>query len=112
MKKDHNNKCLYYMKKVFFHIYIQQLILTYSVFMLFSSDIENLFFREYDKIFSSIRAVILFLSIVEFCMCNAFEKNYTFSIFFFIDFVDLISLITEVSFIFDYFLEFLDDNGK
>lgn len=111
-KKSFIKRVSNFVRKVFFHIVTQYLIVIFASFLLFSSDIEVLVNNHnLDMVFDNIRTFMLGFFITEFCCSNLYEHKYTFSFYFIIDFTDLVSLATEVSRVWNPFIEYLESNS-
>lgn len=108
MRKE-NNKFIYFLNKTFHHIYTQLVIISLSIFLLFSSDAEVVFLPYSIKpVLIWARNFCLIFFLTEFILSNTLEKSYFLSFYFFIDFIDLVSLASEVSLVWDFVLNGLD----
>ncbi len=108
--KKHKN-LLYYWKALFHHILFQILILVGAVYVLFSSDIEIMLSYTPRHVVIEIRTFWFAFFIFEFISSNVLETKFFNSIYFYIDFIDLISLVTEVHPIWNAILINLDNNA-
>ena len=96
-------------KKIFTSLATNIVILIIAIYILFNAEIEIAFiFHEYHFIFSNIRTFCYFMLILEFLFGLIFEHNYNFSIYFFMDLIDLVVLSTEISFIISPILKEID----
>ena len=107
------NKFFYYLNKVFHHIYTQTIILLFSVFILFSSDSEVVFLpHSWEPFIIKFKSFLLIFFILEFILSNMFIKNFLFGFYFFIDFIDLLSLATEVYYVWNSIINALDNENR
>lgn len=108
-----HNCFLRILHKFFGHILTQGVILLGAVFILFMGDLEVCAIPHSGAgVIHSIRNVLFIVFILEFVIANTIEVGYPFSFYFLIDFIDLISLATEVSFVWTPFLQYLDQLSK
>lgn len=100
----------HYLHIVFMHTITQLMILLLALFVLFSGDLEVVVIpHEYHNIVIMIRNFCFGFFFVEFFLAIIIEEGYCFSIYFLMDFIDLVSLATEVSYIWGPFLKLLDN---
>lgn len=111
-KEDHNK--IQHLLHLGFTNYITQLIiLLLATFVLFSGDIEVVLIpHSVHPVIIWMRNVCFVIFSIEIVVALSVEHNYVKSIYFVMDVIDLISLATEVSFIWDSFLEVLDNLSK
>ena len=109
-KEKHKNLLLYYWKAAFHHLIFQVVILIGAIYVLFSSDIEVMLSYTPRHIVIEIRTFWLAVFLFEFISSILLETNFFNSIYFYIDFIDIISLVTEVHSIWSAFLVNLDNN--
>ncbi len=100
-----------YWKAAYNHFIFQLLVLIGATYVLFSSDTEIMLNLTTRQVIMEIRSLWLIFFIVEFISSNSVENNYFLSLYCLIDFIDLVSLATEVYYIWNPFLEFLDSNS-
>lgn len=106
-------KALRYTRKGFHHIYTQIIILVFAVFVLFSADFEILVFpHSFKPYFVNARNFLLVFFAIEFIFSNFFIKDFFLSFYFLIDFIDLISLATEVGYVWNYVIAYLDSISR
>lgn len=101
-------KILKLLKKLFSNLFFQIIILIGAIFVVFSGDLEIYAPEEGRLIINDIRTGLFFFFLFEFISMNLIDSSYMNSLYFYIDFIDLISLITEVQFIWLNFLKYLD----
>ncbi len=95
-------------KHLFNNILFQIIILLSTIYVVFSGDVEVYVSEKERLILNDIRTACFFLFIFEFICMNFLESTYFNSIYFYIDLIDIISLITEVHFIWYKILKYLD----
>lgn len=100
----------HYLHVIFLHSVTQFIVLLLALFVLFSGDLEVVAIpHQYHGIIIMIRNICFGIFSIEFIMSILIEEGYCFSIYFLMDFIDLISLATEVSYIWGPFLKMLDN---
>jgi len=95
-------------KRIINHIVFNFIIFVSASFILFAADVEFFLNESAKAIIENITSGMFFLFCFEFLSSNIVEEGYFNSIYFYIDLIDLVSLITEVKFIWKAFLKYVD----
>ena len=104
---------MYYLHKGFNHIITQISILVLAVFVLFSGDLEIVIIpHQFHYIIINIRNFCFIFFCIEFILSILVEDGFLLSLYMFMDFIDLISLAIEVSFIFNALISSLDNLSR
>lgn len=98
-----------FFNKLIENIIFQLIILISALYVLFSADLECLIIPyEYHKYVIKLRDCCFILFLFELLLSILFEKKYILSLYFFMDFIDIISLVTECSILWYPFIDYLD----
>lgn len=105
-----HNIILHYLHIGFSSVAVQLGILICAVFVLFSGDLEVVLIPHsaHNPIIIA-RNACFFIFTLEIVICILIEEGYNLSIYFYMDFIDLISLATETSLIWNAFIVYLDE---
>lgn len=102
-EKDNHKKYERYLDNIYFNLFITLI----TIYALFGSDIQAVFFTlEADVTFDSMTLVSFLIFIIEIILSFAFRKDYRFAFFFWLDIISTCSLLMDVTWVQDaLFLE-------
>lgn len=105
-----HNILIHYFHLAFSSVFTQLCILICAVFVLFSGDLEVVLIpHSAHGVIIIARNVCFFFFSFELLTCMLIEEGYINSIYFYMDVIDLISLSSETSLIWDALLSYLDN---